>query len=225
MTKDVPSSAAALVTIAGVTWRRLLRGRALWVAFVIAALPLILASLTRDLDPVAVVQTLVMCLLPPVFVASAVGEEIEERTSTYLWSRPLARWTLLVGKLIALAPVAVALICIGWFLATKTIGADVSSRSMLAFAAGGFAISTVSAGIGTLVPRHGMALSIVYFVVLDLIVGAIPASVQNISVTRQVRLLSGLDDPSAITEPAITMAVIAAVWLAIGLWRIRKLEA
>jgi hypothetical protein len=214
-----------LITLVGVTWRRLLRGRAVWVALLIALLPVIMASIVRDPGPVTVVQTLVMGLLPPVFVASAIGEEIEDRTSTYLWSRPLARWTLLVGKVLALAPIATALIVGGWLLAGNVLGVAPSSRSTLAFAAGTLAVSAMSAGLGTLVPRHGMALSVVYFVVVDLPVGAIPASVQSLSITRHVRLLSGLDDPSAITEPAVTMAVLAVVWLGIGLWRLRRLES
>jgi ABC-type transport system involved in multi-copper enzyme maturation permease subunit len=214
-----------LLTIIGVTWRRFLRGRAVWVAILIAILPVIMAAVVPDMDPVTVVQTFVMLLLPPMFVAAAIGEEIEDRTSTYLWSRPIARWTLLVGKLLALAPIAVALITLGWLAALQVAGDEPSARTTLAFAAGGLAASAMSAGIGMVVPKHGMALSIVYLVILDLPIGAIPASVQSISLTRQVRLLSGLDDPSSITEPAITMAIIAAVWLAIGLWRLRRLEA
>ena len=45
---------------------------------------------------IAMVELVVMALLSSVFVASSIGEEIEERTITYLWSRPLPRWTLLV---------------------------------------------------------------------------------------------------------------------------------
>jgi len=226
MTNRVPSTASALLTIMGVTWRRLSRGRAMWVAGVIACAPFLFATVTHNIEPVRAVLTLVMCLLPPIFVASAIGEEIEDRTSTYLWSRPLPRWTLLVGKLLALAPIATALLVLGWLLATKIgIGIMPPGRSMLAFAAGGLAISAVSAGIGTIVPRHGMALSIVYFIVIDLPVGWIPAAVHSISVTRQVRLISGHDDPAAIGEPLITLAVIAALWLAIGLLRLRRLEA
>jgi hypothetical protein len=226
MSNRVPSTASALTTLIGVTWRRFSRGRAVWVAVVIALLPLLMASLVHDSDAVAVIQTLVMCLLPPVFVASAVAEEIEDRTSTYLWSRPLARWTLLVGKLLALAPIATVLIALGWFAAVQVgTGHAPPDRTVVGFAAGGLAISTMSAGIGTLVPRHGMALSVVYFIVIDLPVGAIPASVQSISITRQVRLLSGLEGTGAIASPLITMTIVASVWLAVGLWRLRRLES
>jgi hypothetical protein len=226
VTKQVPTAASALLTLMGVTWRRFSRGRAVWVAAAIALLPVIMGMAVRDDDPVVVIQMLVMGLLPPVFVASTVAEELEDRTSTYLWSRPLPRWTLLVGKLLALAPIAAALIALGWFLAIQ-VATDHAPpvRTTVAFAAGGLAISAMSAGIGTLVPKHGMALSIVYFVVIDLVVGAIPASVQSMSVTYHVRQLAGLDDPATMPRSAIALVILSAVWLAIALWRVRRLES
>ena len=230
MSGSPPTLATVLMTLIGVTWRRLFRGRALWVCALIAALPMVLAVAVKGRHNVMGVidlsAFLVMTILPPVFVASSIGEEIEDRTTTYLWSRPLPRWTVIVAKLLALAPVAMVLVAGGWFLAFQ-IGKDTSPplQSTIAMAAGAFAIATMSAGIATLVPRHGMALAIVYIVIVDMAIGIIPASLQNISITRQVRLLAGLEQPSAIAQPAITMAIIAGLWLTIGLLRIRKLES
>jgi ABC-type transport system involved in multi-copper enzyme maturation permease subunit len=231
MTKAVPSTASVLATLAGVTWRRLVRGRAIWVVMLIALLPAALASLGEGRDQpllvIGAIQSVVMALLPPIFVASSIGEEIEDRTTTYLWSRPIGRWTIVVGKLLALAPLAAALIVGGWFVAYQiAAGAPPPVQSILAFAAGAVAISTIAAGVAVLVPKHGMALSIIYLVVFDQIIGNIPASLQTISVTRQVRLLAGVTpDAPNLVEPAVTMIAIAGVWLAIGLVRLRRLES
>ena len=225
MSKQVPSTASALFTLAGVTWKRLLRGRALWVALVIACLPILMGSATRDDDPVVALSFLVMCVLPAVFVASALGEEIEERTSTYLWSRPLPRWTLLIGKLIALAPIASALIAGSWFVAMQSAtGTAPDGRTTAAFAVGGLAVSAVSAALGARVPRHGTAVSIAYFIIVDLPVGAIPAAVQELSITRQVRLLANFENGS-ISTALIAMAVIVVGSLATALRRVNKLES
>src|SRR5687768_16272162 len=118
MTKSVPGTASVLVTLMGVTLRRLVRGRAIWVVMLIAFLPVMFAALAAaggdsgdsDYESVGIVQLIVIALLPSVFVASSIGEEIEDRTTTYLWSRPVARWTIVVGKLLALAPLAAALV-------------------------------------------------------------------------------------------------------------------
>jgi ABC-type transport system involved in multi-copper enzyme maturation permease subunit len=223
----VPSSVSVLLTLMTVTWRRLVRGRALWVSVLIAALPVVLAAALQGhgtMEPVRAVQFLTMALLPPLFVASSLGEEIEDRTTTYLWSRPIGRWTIVIGKLLALAPVATMLV-VGGFAASHQIGTGASpaARAILAMCAGSLAIAAMSAGIATLVPRHGMALSIVYLVIFDLALGAIPASINQTSITHQVALL--VDPDAAALQPALTMTVIAGGWLAIALWRIRRLES
>lgn len=231
MTKSVPSTAAVLVTLMGVTLRRLMRGRAIWVVLPIAAFPLLPAIAgeggRNPTEPVAIIELIVMALLPSVFVASSIGEEIEDRTTTYLWSRPIARWTIVVGKLLALAPLASVLVAGGWFFGNQiALGQPPSLQSTLAFAAGGLAISVIAAGVALVVPKHGMALSIIYLVVFDQIIGNIPASLQAISVTRQVQLLAGIaPDAPNLVEPALTMTAIAAVWLVVGLMRLRRLES
>jgi len=228
VSKSVPSTASALATLTGVTLRRLTRTRALWVTLLISLLPAFLASLLHGKahvsDMTATAELIVTALLASVFVASSIGEEIEERTTTYLWSRPIPRWTIVVGKLIALAPITGLLAAGGWVLAMKWTNTPVDLRPTLAFAAGGFALSFVAAGIALLVPKHGMSLSIIYLVIIDLIIGGIPASLQSISITHQVWLLVRGDDPSII-EPTITMMVIAALWLVVGLLRLRRLES
>jgi len=134
-----------------------------------------------------------------------------------------------IGKLIALAPVAAALVVGAWVLSYQVATTELPSlRSTLALAGGSIAIGMMAAGIATVVPKHGMALSVVYIVLVDSAVGAIPASIRSISVTRQVVLLAGFDRSEAsidVVEPAITMAIIACAWLAVGFWRIRKLES
>lgn len=227
--RQIPSLAGVTMTLFGVTWKRLLRGRALWVCALIAALPALIAfGLKHDRDMMELMrfaQFRVMAILPPIFVASSVGEEIEDKTITYLWSRPIARWSLLLGKIAALAPVAAVLSAVGWALATVVRGEPIQPQELGAFVAGSFALSLIAAGIATLVPRQGMALAIIYLLVVDPTMGAIPASIRDISVTKQVWLLSGMDTDGSTTRAAISLIAIAGVWLAIGLSRIRRLES
>jgi ABC-type transport system involved in multi-copper enzyme maturation permease subunit len=219
-----------IATLVRVSWRRLFRGRALWVCAAIALLPLVVGGAFRTLGAtkalIGAAELFVMTLLPPIFVASSIGEEIEDRTSTYLWSRPLARWTMPVAKLLALAPLASALVAGGWLLAIySATGAPPGLQTVLALAAGALAISAMSAGVAMLVPNHGMSLSIVYLVIIDNAIGLIPASLQSISMTRQVRLLADFEHADSLVEPAVTIAILSAVWFVIGLSRLRRLEA
>lgn len=226
----VPSTFDVLATLVRVTLRRLTRGRAVWACVGIALLPFFVASLfnsSRHLaDVVITAQMFVLVLLPPVFVAASIGEEIEERTTTYLWSRPIPRWSIIIGKLIALAPIATLLVVGGWVAAIMAASSKPpSGDSIVAFAAGGIAISIMSAGLATIAPKQGMVLAIIYLVIIDLAIGILPASLQNVSVTRQVTLMTGLSHPVEHVRPLITMACIAGVWLVVGLLRLRRRES
>jgi ABC-type transport system involved in multi-copper enzyme maturation permease subunit len=218
-------------TLIGVTLTRLGRGKALWIGVMFAALPVITAAIlasyhvapTHD-DAFFLVLQLLLGLLVAMFVASSIGEEIEARTGTYLWSRPIARWAVLAGKLCALTPIVVGLIVAAWSASIMVwTQAAPAAISYLALVVGGAAACLVAAGISTLVPRHAMALTIGYLLV-DNFVAAMPFSLRELAVAHQISALAGLTDDAGVVTPLIALVAIAGVWTAIGLRRIRSLE-
>ena len=228
----VPTTRSTVWTLAGITLTRLTRGKALWIGGLFAALPVIYATgvhsrhIAPAPDDLFKISQLLLALLPAMYVGASIGEEIEDRTSTYLWSRPISRGAVLAGKLCALVPIVIALIVGGWFAGILIwTGAAPSATSCVALAAGSIATSLVAAGIATVVPKHGMALTIGYLLV-DLFIGALPFSLSALSITNQANVLANLgSSPREIATPLIAMAVIAGLWGAIGVGRIRRLEA
>jgi ABC-type transport system involved in multi-copper enzyme maturation permease subunit len=221
---QTPTTTSSLVTIARVTLLRLRRGAAIWIGVAIAVLPIVFAVAIKDkwrvVEYTVLSEMLVLSVLPALFVASSIGEEFEARTTTYLWSRPVARWTVLIGKLIALAPLVVLLVVTSWMVAMRLGTSQMPSiERTLGIGAGTIAVAAIAAGIATVVPRHAMALSIIYMAV-DFVLAEIPLSIQALSATRQTMVLA--TQPT--TAAAINLAVIAVVWLAIGLVRVRRLE-
>jgi len=233
-TRDVPGGLSTMITIVAVTWKRVLRGRALWVGAVLALMPVAyavgmrFAEVERGLRPnLFVFEQLVLSVLAPMFVASSIGEEIEDRTITYLWCRPVPRWAVLLGKLSALALIPGVLIAVSWFVGLEIgLGFGPQARSYVALFAGSVTVSIIAAGLAVLVPRHGMALTVCYML-FDAAVSNIPASIENLTVSYNVRAIAqvpSIADGDAATG-AIWLGVIAAGWLGIGLWRIRRIEA
>jgi ABC-2 type transport system permease protein len=224
------------LTIARVTVRRLIRGRALWVGAMIALLPSGYAALTAAkrqegfADPLSVfgfVQ-LVLAVLPALFVASSIGDDIEDRSITYLWSRPIPRWSVAVGKLIAMVPVIWLLSIASWCVAIVAGAGEPTLASVGALVIVGTALSIIAAAIATLAPRYGMALTVVYMLFFDLPLGVMPAAIKNLSITEHGRSIANLKPAlDALSAPAATVgiAIIAGLWAVIGLWRIRRLEA
>jgi hypothetical protein len=133
---------------------------------------------------------------------------------------------VLAGKLCALVPIVIALIVASWYAAIQiATDAAPSAASCLALAAGAVATSLIAAGIATVIPKHGMAMTIGYMLV-DVFVGLMPFSLRELSITHQTNVLAHLGtDPPSIATPLIAMVVIAGLWGAVGFVRIRRLEA
>lgn len=231
---------AILAAIGELTLRRLWRGRALWVSVVIALLPVAFAAIfksqasraeQRELPEILFVfELLLIAVIPSMFVSSSIGEEIEDRTTTYLWSRALPRWTIIIGKLLALLPIILVLVVGNWFLALQVGGASPPAMSYVAIAAGGVSISCLAAGLATLVPKHGMALTVCYVLFFDLPTGALPASIRQISFTHHLRTLSdlGLTPPGfepSMPMSAVGLTLLSTAWLLVALARIRRIES
>jgi ABC-type transport system involved in multi-copper enzyme maturation permease subunit len=232
MTDGPPTTWSTVQTLAGVTLRRLGRGKALWIGAAIAALPVVYAYIVHAAHGAASAGELftflrpLLALLPGMFIGASIGEEIEERTSTYLWSRAIERWVVLAGKLCALAPIVIVLIVAAWAVAIEILtGAAPTGISCVALGIGALAASLTAAGISTAVPKHGMALTTGYMLI-DNFIGVLPVSLREVSITYQTSELAHLDSgPAAIVAPVIALVVIAAVWGAIGFVRIRRLES
>jgi ABC-type transport system involved in multi-copper enzyme maturation permease subunit len=239
-----PSGLSAAASLARLSLKRLFRSRVIWISAILALAPLVAQAAAggsmsmkdewRELYSVLIV---ILAIIPALHLAPAIAEEIEDRTYTYLWSRPFPRWALLAGKLMALVPTAAAFVIasigVSFVLA---FGGETGRHlgllgdNLLAAALGVVAMSCTSLGIGSLVPRHATAASIVYLLTIDSAVGAMPFSIQNLSMSFHVReiALSGLDtwDTSA-SSAAISAAWllgIAALWIGIAVWRITGAE-
>jgi len=228
--KLVPSGLSTTATIAALTWTRMVRGRALWVGFLVSVLPLMYSYVRRSFGETSTsdlfgLEVLILAVLAPMFIGASIGEEIEDRTTTYLWSRPVPRWAVFAGKLLTLAPLATAIVLVSWVGACLISSEWPTLQSCLALAAGAFAISFVSTGIATLVPRHGMAISIVYFLFFDFPVGIMPATVRELSIAHQVRTLAGTEGDASVLSAAIFLSVVSGLWLLLTALRVRRMEA
>jgi ABC-type transport system involved in multi-copper enzyme maturation permease subunit len=220
-------------TLAQLTLTRLVRGKTLWIAIVVALLPIVFAAIrTGQLEDTSRVAgdvlsfvILLVAVLPAVLVAGSVGEDIEDRTATYLWSRPVAREAVIAGKLVALVPITAVIVVVSWYAGAR-VGSGVapSPQSLAGVAAGVVASSLAATGIATLVPKHGTALTVVYMLLFDLPVGVLPASLRYLSITHLTGELASVGAKDSPAVCAIALAIVGAIWLVVGILRIRRME-
>ena len=212
---------------------RALRAKAMIGAAVVALLPYMFAASLHqshhdDRATVFTIAALAAVVIVALVVAGPIGEEFEERTMTYLWSRPIPRGSVIAGKLVALAPIAMILVgaSVGASFATMTGDAARSSvGDGVAAAAGGMlAMSALAAAISTLVPRQALALTIAYLFFIDLPLGVIPARLQLASITYHQAELTRLDLDESRVAAWIGLGAITIVGLAVAMWRVRRIE-
>jgi len=220
-------------TLARLTLTRLVRGKTLWIAIAAAALPVVFAAIrngqledtSRVAPEVFSFEMLLLAVLPAMLVAGSVGEDIEDRTATYLWSRPVAREAVIAGKLVALVPIAAIIVVASWFAGARVGAGDAPPpESLGGLAAGMVAASLAATGIATLVPKHGTALTVVYMLLFDLPVGVLPASLRYMSITHLTGELAGVRAHDSPAVCGIALAIVGAIWLVVGILRIRRME-
>jgi ABC-type transport system involved in multi-copper enzyme maturation permease subunit len=228
---EVPSAWTAVTTLASVTFTRLRRGVALWLGLVFAALPIAypaVSAMTHSAEPslqhLLDGVRLLLAVLPAMFVASSIGEDIEHKTSTYLWSRPIPRWGVIAGKLLALVPTVAVLVLASWvacFAVARQTAPPVDS--CIALVEGSIAASLIAAGIATLVPSYALVLTIGYMLV-DMFISALPMSLAELSITHQVTALAQLSNAGEMVAPLVWLIGVSGLWLVIAVVRINRLE-
>jgi hypothetical protein len=234
---------SSIATIAGLTWKRMLRGRTLWVSLLLLLVPILVALLAvaRVEDPrerwaavcMLTLRSLVM-LAPIVHLATVVSEENDGKTYTYLWSRPVPRHALVLGKMLAVVPVLMVAAVVALTIAFAIISAGPGEtdpswlpRALGASAAGVVGASCFAVGVGALVPRHPLVVALGWVLVAEQVLSAVPA-IQNLSTLFHAIVIADMPgvrfrfgEP---IPPYLAMAVLSAVWLGIALWRVRRLE-
>jgi ABC-type Na+ efflux pump permease subunit len=228
-----PSVLTALTAMASLSLKRTLRGRTLWISMMFGALPVMFAVLMQRFghtagaeltEGIADIVLVSIAISAAMNAASSVGEEIEERTMGYLWSRPLARWTIVAGKLLALVPIIVSVAVTSAVVAHLSAWGELpSTRALISFAVASAAYSVIAAGIATLTPKHGLMAAISYTLFFDMALGALPISIRQITISYHTKSIAGISESSP-TSGAIGVAIITAIWAVICLQRIRRIE-
>jgi len=244
---------------------RVFRTRRGWIALLLALIPVALATFVKIVSsfegPVPTegllvlvwfltIQTIVP-LVAMLMSSSVVAEEIEDRTITYLFTRPSPRGAILIGRWLAVAlPIAVIL-CGAAELVMRILHQTGGGEELVVWAPAGFhwryvatvflggvVYSGLFAAVGTLVKRP-MIVGLAYVFLYEGVLGNFPGSSQESTVIFYLKsflfdpfpnLASELNDAilsSTLTSPAAAaqkLLLILVVGLALGTWRFAKRE-
>lgn len=205
---------AATRIYARMSWLRMRRGRVVWLAAALFALPLVyVAGLAiaghwgRGLfdDVSELYFRFLVPFVPALTASAAVAEEIENKTFTFVFARPAPRGALVIGKLWAATAPAIAVvvpsIAIAWVVAQARFPADMADtwphllRVELAAVLGLCAYGALAAAIGTLFSRHPLVAVLVYLMLIEAGLGSAPIVLNLITIGWHLRNIAELPLP------------------------------
>ncbi|WP_428262626.1 ABC transporter permease [Haliangium sp.] len=221
------------LVVARYTWRRMRRGRGWLVAAALALVPALAAALPGGDDEQWRRGLELLIRLVPltavILLADAVAEELESGTVTYLWTRPIPRAAVLVGKLVAAMPIVLGVGVVslaGAYLAAHGGAAGVAlgklGPALGAVLTIGLSSSLIAIAVGALLPRVAFVIALVYLLLLDNVLAYVP-NLGAISVAHHGRVMAALEQGSTLMA-ALSLLGLAAAWLVLGLWRLARAE-
>ena len=231
---------SVIVEIVAVTARNLLGRRRSLLLVLLALLPVAAAILVRlsgrtadtgDVVARAITDRLIVTTLLPivglVFGTAALGAEFEDGTAIFLLVKPIARWRIVVAKLIVAVGLSVALVAPAAFVAVAILQAGGSGLTEAVGAAVGTAVgATVYATVFfalSLVTGRALAIGLVYILVWEGVLAGLLEGTRFLSIRQYTLAITAaiarpgesnpnlLDPGTAIVLSVVVVALAAAL--------------
>lgn len=194
--------------------RQMLGGKKIWILGAFLSLPILLLAVVLaasgfdfpmddeiDVEGYAMSAFLYimypqsLCILASLmYGASLLAGEIEDKTLTYLFTRALPRWKVLLGKYLATASVlSVLTLCsmsIAYVVCGMPIGAKVWFALAVATTCSCFSFTALFCLLGLFVPRRAIPVGLIYTVVVEGLLSIVPAVVNELTVSYYLRSLA-----------------------------------
>ncbi|MBK6519693.1 MAG: hypothetical protein IPG04_37550 [Polyangiaceae bacterium] len=176
----------AAKVLARLAWLRLIRGRTLYVTGVLAVVPIVLAAIARGGAKEGRLGGFArggLALRHPARGGDpCLGggrRRLEQKTFTYLWSRPIPRASVIAGRLAVMTPlifgVAALATLVSFLVAGGTTGADDLMAGLAGAGASALGCSLFAVGGGALFPRQPMLFTMGVFLTVEQFLFAIPS--------------------------------------------------
>ena len=181
--------------------RQMLGQRRLWLLVVFLVLPVAIVLLTHGQASATgygfmlyVLYPQSVCILLALLYGSAViSSELESETLTYLFTRPIPRWQVIIGKYIATTLVLLVSVNVSFVAAWVATGTDAGASLFAALGlATSFSIvaySAVYTMLGVFVPHKALVFGVL-FAAVEFVLSLVPAIINTLTIVYYVRSLA-----------------------------------
>ena len=248
-----PSGIRAAIEIAVMSLRLNTGAKIVWVLVGLLSLPMLGSGLSLATESAGlsffkeVLSAYLRFFVPfimALFASSAVAEEVQDKTITYLFSRPIRRWSLPAGKYLgglALASPLVALSITGVYLicmleAPSLIPDELPTlaRGLLCVTLAAVYYGAMATAFGTIFTRYPFVATLTYFFVVELGLASVPGRFKVVSTAVHLQVLAGLYRPKTTlftSDPEISfysslgvVLVMTLVWLVLSVAWVQNAE-
>jgi ABC-2 type transport system permease protein len=214
-------------TIAGNTLHALLSRRRALLMAILAAVPVLVALLGRAYgepgDIVgqtagllqATVLTALLPLVALVFGTAALGAELEDGSAIHLLTKPVARWRVVAGKVMATVPLTALLVGVATLITGMILGGDRGAAGLtlaytLAAAVGGLVYVMLFVALSVLTGR-ALIVGLIYVVVWEGTLAGLFDGTRILSIRQYLVGLIAAVDPRWTAEAGTPLAPETAV--------------
>lgn len=251
------SYARTFVIVLGAHARRVAFSRRSLICGLLAGVPVFcafaLARLAKDANAAELVTHLgfllqlqvVVPVLALVAGSAAIAEEVDDRTITFLFTRPVPRSAVFLGRWTAIAAFVAALLALSVLALRVAVaparGADtdlepgITQPLLHATLAGGIVYSALFASLGVFF-RHSMIVGLAYAFAIEGLLANLPGGNQGLTIQFYLRSLvsragsASWNDVEGFASSAFAtsneawmkLALVLVLALALGSWRLRR---
>ena len=133
-------------------------------------------------------------LLAILYGTMALNNEVEGKTITYLFTRPLPRWKVVVSKYLAISAVLSIGLCgsllSSWVLLGGPGGVRMFGAMSTAVCAAMLAYCGLYVALGVLLTKRPMMVGLIYALLMEGMLSFVPAVINKMSITYYVRSLA-----------------------------------
>ena len=239
-----------MVPVLGLSLRQITGVRRLLIVLLLVLLPIALTVLLRlmssdgDGDPgdfvSAVVNALIVRVVLPIvmisFSTTVFGNDLEDRTLSFIIMTPAARWKIALSKLAAPVLIGAPLVVVSAAV-TIYVGMDGDVTTVAAVCAGTFVGAVAYAAVFTwagLITTRALAFAIVYVFLWEGVISALVPGVKYLSVSAYaLSVMYGLSDSALEAVADLTIdtpvaligaALVAVAFWLLTVWRLRTMD-
>ncbi len=234
-------------TVLALSIRQLAGGRRIWLMLILAAIPLVIALIFSSVESDAtaaefsdgltnhLIASTILPLVMLVLATAAFGNELEDRTLSYLVLKPIARWRIVVPKLFASLFVGgLPVILSGWVATLIITDGDPghAATTAVALLVGSIAYAALFTWAGLAV-RHALPFGVAYIFVWEAALSSFLGGTRFLSVRQYtLAIVHGFDENRlrdvsvelGLAEGLSGAAVVAVLFTALATRRLGRMD-